>query len=169
MKLWKVFFPIDDGDQSLNSIHDELLKVFPDKEEKDLIPVACLAGLLCRVAFSDLKIDPSEVTAMEKSISEYSDYSEDEGKKIVKIATTQIQELIDHEHHLYIRPLNDILDNDEKRNILHILFHIAASDGSVENLESEEIRKIAKGLLLSHEDFIQAKMTVRDKLKALLI
>lgn len=168
MNLWKTFFPTEDNDNSINSIHDRLIKEFPDNSEESLINVACVAGLMARVAYSDLQIFETETHAMKKGLEAFTELTPREIDVIVSIAKDEIQRLVDHEHHLYARPLNDLMEKSEKRKILHALFVVAASDGKVENLESEEIRRITKSLLLSHEDFIQAKLTVKDKIGALL-
>ena len=47
------------------------------------------------------------------------------------------------------------------------LFVIAASDGNVAAIESEEIRVISKGLELTNQHFLAARAEVADFLKAL--
>ncbi len=167
MKLWSVFFPPEDSDKSINSIHTKLNEELPQKEEKGLVTIACIAGLLARVAYSDLQIHDTEAEAIKRGLKEFTDLSNEEISVLSKIAQQEIKELVDHEHHLYVRPLNDLLSKEEKLKILRALFAVAAADGKVENLESEEIRRITKALLLSHDDFIQAKLTVKDKIGAL--
>ena len=57
---------------------------------------------------------------------------------------------------------------EERYSLLKALFSIAASDGQVEEKESEEIRIISKGLRLQHQDFISARASVLDKIKSLM-
>ena len=47
------------------------------------------------------------------------------------------------------------------------LFALAAADDSVSSLESDEIRKISKALLMSHKEFIEVRKMYRDKLAVL--
>ena len=55
----------------------------------------------------------------------------------------------------------------DRYSLLKALFSIAASDGSVDESESEEIRVICMGLRLQHQDFISARASVLDKIRAL--
>ena len=48
-----------------------------------------------------------------------------------------------------------------------MLFSVAASDGNADNLESEEIRTISKGLGLEHKHFVAARMSVKEYLGSL--
>ncbi|MCY4643087.1 MAG: TerB family tellurite resistance protein [Bacteriovoracales bacterium] len=170
MKIWKSFFPSSPQnreEETLSSIHKRLMVELSELEEKDHILIACLSGLLARLAFVDLDITEEESHSMVKAVTKMTSYSETVAKKIVLIAQEEINELVDHENHLYTRPLNKILSKEQKENTLKLLFQVAAADGKVENLESEEIRRIAKELRLSHEQFVQAKLTVRGQIEAL--
>jgi uncharacterized tellurite resistance protein B-like protein len=56
--------------------------------------------------------------------------------------------------------------NDEAReHFLGALFGIAAADGFVSLVEIEEIRKIAKSLKLTHEQFIQKKNKIPREMR----
>jgi uncharacterized tellurite resistance protein B-like protein len=49
---------------------------------------------------------------------------------------------------------------EERRHVIELLFAISAADGAMSLDEIEEIRVIARGLNLTHKDFIQAKLRV---------
>ena len=88
-------------------------------------------------------------------------------QSIVEIAIGHIQDLAGLENHLYVHRLKEILDRDQRYAIVESLFALAASDGVVENIESEEIRIIVKGFDLSDQHFRVARAKVSDKIKAL--
>ena len=90
-----------------------------------------------------------------------------EPKSVSDIATNHIKEMAGLENHLYVKPLNELMNKDERFDTVKALFLIAASDGSVESVESEEIRLINKGLELSHQHFVAARAEVKDFLKTL--
>ena len=169
MDIWKALFPskTQTQEEPLSSIHRRLQGELGELAEEDHVGIACLAGLLARVAFVDINISSEEFQSMVKSLTEMTSYSASVAQKIALIAKEEAQELVDHEFHLYIRPLNEIFTVKQKENTLRLLFQVAAADGKVENLESEEIRRIAKELRLSHKQFVQAKLTVRDQIEAL--
>ena len=173
MDIWKTLFPPKAGsrvgtqEEPLSSIHQRLQRELGELAEEDHVVIACLSGLLARVAFVDLEISPVEFESMVKALTEVTSYSAAVAEKIAHIAKEEAQELVDNEYHLYTRPLNKIFTVQQKENALRLLFQVAASDGRVENLESEEIRCIAKELRLSHEQFVQGKLTVREQIQAL--
>jgi uncharacterized tellurite resistance protein B-like protein len=49
---------------------------------------------------------------------------------------------------------------EERRRVLQTLFAVAHSDGKISFDEIEEIRVVARGLKLTHKDFIDAKLSV---------
>ena len=59
------------------------------------------------------------------------------------------------------------MEQKERYSLVKALFSIAASDGSVDESESEEIRVICMSLRLQHQDFISARASVLDKIRAL--
>ena len=171
MNLWQKFFPAPkpspNPSQDLSSIHQRLEQQLPQLSSEDHVCLACLAGLLARVAFVDLKITDQELDSMVEALKHHTPYPHEVALKVAHIAQEEIKELVDHEHHLYVRPLNTIYNAQQKAHVLQLLFQVAAADGRVENLESEEIRRIAKELQLSHQQFVQAKLTVREQIAAL--
>ena len=150
-----------------SSLHYELQQSFGNLDENELIRITCIAGLLARVAYVDFKLDPSEKEHMHKALSEMTSFKADEIESIVEIAIKHIKELAGLENHKYVYALNDILDQSSRYDIVVALFYMAASDGVVENLESEEIRIIVKGLNLGDKHFLAARAKVSDKLGAL--
>ena len=104
---------------------------------------------------------------MEKALKEWTTFSDEEIKSIVEISIEHIKELAGLENHLYVYRLKEVLDRDTRFSVVESLFAIAASDGVVENVESEEIRIIVKGFDLSDKHFLVARAKVSDKLKAL--
>ena len=58
----------------------------------------------------------------------------------------------------YTKQLNELLDAQQKRELLLALWHVAHSDGQVDGREEYTIRKICGLLNLRHRDFIQAKL-----------
>lgn len=167
MAFWDTFKQEKNKNSNLSRLHQKISELLPNHSENDLIKVACIAGLLARIAYVDLKIEKGEVETMKTALKEWSNLDELMVEAIVNLSVDEIKDLAGLENHKYCHPLNDILDNDEKFKLLTSLFAVAAGDGSVESMESEEIRVITKGLLLEHKHYIAARATVLEKLKAL--
>lgn len=152
---------------SLNSIHKALSEDFPNKTDEELLQVACIAGLLARVVYADMKLESGELEQMKSSLLEWTSIEKHEVDKIAEISLREFKSLAGLENHTYTRQLCETMNNDERYELLEALFAIAAGDGNVESKETEEIRLISKGLNLEHRHFIAAKATVRDKLNSL--
>jgi uncharacterized tellurite resistance protein B-like protein len=166
MSFWKKFIE-KSQENNQSSLHNELKEELSSLSENEIIEVTCIAGLLARVAYVDFDLDPEELKHINEVLKEWTDLDEKLINKIAETSVKHIKELAGLENHLYVYPLRDILDRDTRFKIVEALFAIAAADGNVENIESEEIRMINTGLELSNQHFIAARAKVIQKLGAL--
>ena len=156
----------DKNVEQFSSLFRILQKEFPKVEEDQLLKASCVAGLFARVAYVDFNLDPEELKKIEHLLNKW-DLKGIEPKSVSDIAVNHIKEMAGLENHLYVKPLNQMMDKDERFNTVKALFLIAASDGNVESVESEEIRLITKGLELSHQHFVAARAEVLEFLNTL--
>lgn len=156
----------DSGVQKYSSLFNTLKAEFPSVQEDDLLKASCVAGLFARVAYIDFDLDAQEMKKMSSLIEKWS-FSGADGKVISQLAIGHIKEMSGLDNHLFVKPLNQLMDKEERFNTVKALFLIAASDGSVDSIESEEIRLITKGLELSTQHFVAARAAVVDFLKTL--
>lgn len=170
MGIWSQFFK-SINNQSLQKIehqlHQEVINLLPQYDEEKQLLLACIAGLMARVAYVDFHVHESELKYIEGSLVKWMELTEKEAQVVSSLAISHIKDLAGLENHLYCHALNNILDNTEKYKLLESLFAVAASDGEVEHNEVEEIRQIAHSLTLEHKYFISAKATVIDSLNSL--
>lgn len=148
-------------------LYDSLQVEFPELEEKQLITMSCIAGLMARVAYTDFHLEESEVKAMQQVLSDWKISDAIDQSKVVQMAIDHIKDMAGLENHLYVHPLKTILSKEERYKVLQSLFLIAASDGQVENIESVEIKVICQGLELSPQHFISARAEVLEFINAL--
>ena len=168
MKFWDIFKSAGGETASTTSrLHQKITTLLPDKNEDELIKCACVSGLLARVAYIDFDFHKNEEEFIKTSLLNWTNFNIDEVKAISKVAIEEIKDLSGLENHLYTKPLNDLMDNDEKYGVVESLFAMAASDHEVTINESEEIRLINIGIRLEHKHFISARAPVLDKLMAL--
>ena len=149
-------------------LHDKIQRSFPDLSEKEVLTLACISGLFARVAYVDFKLDAAEIKKMQTLFEKTSLNPSVSPKIIVEMAIEHIKEMAGIENHLYVHPLNEVLNADQKFQVLQCLFLIAASDGVVEEVESEEIKLISKGMELSNQHFLAARAEVAEFLKSLM-
>ena len=169
MSIFKFFQGVESKQvESYNKLFESLTKEYPNLEQEKLLNLSCISGLLARVAFVDFNLDEKEVHLIKKLIKDYNfdDLSID-SDVVATMAIEHIKEMAGLENHLYVHPLKKVFDKEQRYKIIEMLFLVAASDGSVEAVESEEIRLIVKGLELSHQHFIAARAQVAEYIKAL--
>jgi uncharacterized tellurite resistance protein B-like protein len=170
MAFWDFFSntsTASNGQNSIPTLKAKLDQLLPDAKEEDLMQLACIAGLLARIVYVDLKVHPGEISSMREILSHWTDMLEFELDAIVLLTLEDHKELAGLENQIYTQHIRNSLSVDKKYNLLECLFAIAASDGEASNEESEEVRSICKGLGLDHQHFVSARATVKDKLAAL--
>lgn len=167
MSFWKLFTPKGETESKECSLQVKIRELLPSASEDTHIVVACVAGLMARVAFSDMVIEEKEVEQMKESLGQFAILDEDQTSAAIQIALEDVKSLCGIENYMYTDPLSTMLDNNKRFELLKALFKIAASDGNAEDVESEEIRLITKGLLLENKHFIAARATVAESIGAL--
>ena len=168
MNLWENFFGKAQGNETFaHELHKKVASLMPNSTQEDQLYTACIAGLLARVAFVDFEIHHQEKSHMMDVLQEWGTFSAQDSQAITSLAIEHVKELSGLENHLYCVPLSENLSVKRRYAIVLALFALAASDGSVDNNESEEIRTITTGLLLEHKHYISARASVLDKLAAL--
>ena len=170
MSIFDIFSNYGKSDkqvESYNKLFIKLRKDYPDADEDSLVIMSCISGLMARVAYVDFKLDEAEKEKIITILKEWNIHPSFNSEEIAKMAIHHIKDMAGLENHLYVHSLNKALNTDERYQVLQSLFLIAASDGEVENLESEEIRTICKGLELSRQHFLSARAEVASYLKAL--
>jgi uncharacterized tellurite resistance protein B-like protein len=165
MAFWDIFTKSEPTDEN-SRLYYKMRELLPNQDEQELIYIACLSGLLARVIHVDLKIDEKEISSFKSIINDHFSMEAELGRAIVELALNNVQELIDLDNQKYTKPLVDRLSEKKRYEILQLLFEVSAADGVVENIESEEIRLVAKGLCLSEQHFLAARAEVRTKLGA---
>ena len=147
----------------LGSLESKLREEFPGQDGKKLAEIACISGLLARVAFVDLNIEESEKINIQSSLKKWLDAEDDFAQKLTNITCTETEALAGTENHIYTDFSKQNLSESKKGiKFLEMLFSVAASDGNADNAESEEIRIITKGLGLEHKHFVSARVSVKE-------
>ncbi len=164
MKLWDLFqrFQTETTieEARVHAIEKKVRTLFPNSPDDEIIEVSAISGLLARVAYCDLEIHVNEKDSMVNSLQKWTKFEKSKAKSIVDLAILKIKELASVENHIYTQILSEIMDEEQRYELLKTLFNLAAADGNVESVESEEIRVISKGLLLDHQHYIAARASV---------
>ena len=135
----------------------------PNQEQKDteIINNAC-AALLIETALADKVFNEEELISMQQTLN-----------KVYKVDENHIEELINESKkkvsestslYEYTRLINDLCDYEDKIRLINNLWSIAFADQQLDKYEEYLIRKISDLLYVSHKDFIEQKLRVKEAL-----
>jgi len=136
-------------------------KAVHEKEETEIINNAC-AALLIETALADKVFNEEELASMKQTLN-----------KVYKVDEKDIEELIIESKrkvsestslYEYTRLINDLCDYEDKIRLISNLWSIAFADQHLDKYEEYLIRKISDLLHVSHKDFIQQKLLVKEAL-----
>ena len=148
----------------INKIKDLITK-FNTKEEtteessSNLLDNAC-AALLVEIAFADKDFDETEKTSLKQSLIETYAVDELDIEEIIKDAEETVSESTSL--YGYTRVVNDEFEYEDKLSLLKNLWKVAYADGNLDKYEEHLIRKISDLIHISHTDYINIKLEIRD-------
>ena len=126
--------------------------------------LAAFAYLLGRVAHIDNELTDTEVGAMRALVSREGAVEPGESTLVVDLAQALSRAERGTEDFRVAREFGAIASDDQKLGLLRCLFAVAAADATVSLAEDNEIRRITIELGITHEEFIRARLTVREHL-----
>ena len=130
-----------------------------ESQDSSLINNAC-AALLIEIAYADKDFDESEKMSLKNSLMTTYKIDEIEIDELILDASQSVQESTSL--YGYTRIVNDEFSYDEKLNLLKNLWKIAYADGNLDKYEEHLIRKISDLIHVSHRDYINIKLEVRN-------
>ena len=136
----------------LKSIFDK--KIEEENEQFDTVQIA-ISTLMIQTAVYDGVFDEQEKSKILELIKKYFNFSEDQKLSLFKIAMKVNDDSNDMQQ--FTRTLNDNLSEEEKLNIIEMLWRIIISDGHIDDYENTLIRKISGLLYISDRDVGQIK------------
>ena len=133
---------------------------FPSFEisDDDLRKLSLVGGLMAKVAYQDREVTDTEIAKMIEAIENNWGLSKEESTFLAEVAVSSVD--VTYDSFRMMRELVTDTTLEERRHVVEVLFAIAAADGEMSFDEIEEIRLIARGLELSHRDFIDAKLLI---------
>ena len=139
----------------LKSIFDK--KIEEESEQFDTIQIA-ISTLMIQTAVYDGIFDEQEKSKILELIKKYFNFNEDQKLALFKIAIKVNDDSNDMQQ--FTRVLNDNLSEEEKLNIIEMLWKIIISDGHIDDYENTLIRKISGLLYISDRDVGQIKKKI---------
>ncbi len=127
----------------------------PDPQIRKL----CLAaGLMARVAWTDAEVSDQEKETIKRVLVEEWGLSTEEARLVKEISVANLMQGLDGVR--LTRNFFERTGHDERRAFVRCLFRVANAAHKTSFEEINAIQSIAKGLKLSHREFIEAKLTI---------
>lgn len=137
--------------------HPEFNHISDDQLNK----LCSAAALLGRVAFVDDDFPQNEFEAIVSVLMSDWNLSETDAILLAEIVRRRVMEDIDY--HYITQSFFEQTSPGERKRFIRCLFQIANASEKTSYQEIEEIRTIANSLKISHDDFIEAKLSISDK------
>ena len=132
-----------------------------EQKEREVINSAC-AALLIETALADRVFNEQEMNSMKKTLKEVYKVNEKDIEELINEAEKKVSESTSL--YEYTRLINDFCDYEDKLKLIKNLWSIAFADKQLDKYEEYLIRKISDLLYVSHKDFIQQKLLVKETL-----
>jgi uncharacterized tellurite resistance protein B-like protein len=152
----------DEGDDWEASLRTRLAHFWPADEEmpddETLHRLCTGAAILAHVVRLDDVVDDGEREALHEALSRHWGLGPAAARLATELVLDETAGGLDL--HVLLREFQRITPEEERKRFLAAVMQVAAGDGSATYDEIEEVRRIGRGLLLSHEHFIAAKLAV---------
>ena len=107
-----------------------------------------------------------EVTALEPCdhlVTELGKIPQEQAALVVEIAKKQNELFGGTENFLVTREFRELSNRDQREDLLHCLFAVAAADDSITSDEGAQVRQIASELGLDQREFVHVRSAYNDK------
>ncbi len=148
----------------IKKIKDLLANISKEKKVDDTTDLASLneacAALLVEIAFADKEFNTEEKQSLKESLIESYNLEEKDIEDIIRDAEKTVEDSTSL--YEYTRKVNDEFEYNKKLTLLENLWKVAYADNILDKYEEHLIRKISDLIHISHSDYINIKLKVRD-------
>ncbi len=117
-------------------------------------------ALLVEMMRTDVECTEGERAVVLGALRDKFDLTEDETHQLMDLAEAEADDAIDH--YQFTSLIKSGFSQEQKRRVVEYLWAVAYADANVDKHEEYLVRKIANLIGVSHKDFIEAKLRVRD-------
>jgi uncharacterized tellurite resistance protein B-like protein len=147
----------------LRSVHRELEKLGPDRVEY----LAAFAGQLARVALADSVLSAEEEASIARILRERGHLEESDVRLVLDLIRHEADTLRILQHHLLNRAINECATAEQKLDLIDCLYAVAGADRSITDVEDQEIRLVAKAILVPHNELMTIRARYKDQLEVM--
>jgi uncharacterized tellurite resistance protein B-like protein len=129
--------------------------------------IASFGYILSRVANADQEITPEEIRVMESILQTQCELTPEQASMVVRMAKMRNDLFGGTDNFLVTREFRRVATRGEKLALLDCLFAVSAASDDISMTENNQIRQIVSELGLEHSDFIQVRLSWKDRLSVL--
>jgi uncharacterized tellurite resistance protein B-like protein len=129
--------------------------------------VTAVAGLLAKIAYADGHYSTQEETAIQRELSRVHGLSQAGVDAVCGLLADQIGRVALHGDHDWTRDLRELADRELRLEVLEVLVEMAVADEVLKHDEQTQLRRIAKALSLTQDEYNAVQAKHRDKLSTL--
>ena len=129
--------------------------------------VAAFAGLLVRVAHADMELSDAERRALRRVIAKNTGLSAAESEAVADTVVHYATALAGIDYASLTSTFNELASEADKQQLIDCLYTIATADETASVIEEEEIRQVARALLLTHSQFIDIRTRYKEQLEVI--
>lgn len=131
-----------------------------DISDQEMRRLGLAGGLMARIAKVDQVVSESEMEAMVDILADTWQLDRDAAVFVANVAVSSLD--VTYDYYRMTREFATSTSLEERKRFLVALFLIAGADEDVSFDETEEIRLVARGINVSHQDFIGAKLQAKE-------
>ena len=128
--------------------------------------LAAFAYILGRIAHADSEFSETETRKMQEIVRDLGHLPEAQAVLVVEIAKSQVRLFGGTDNFLVTRRFKEMTTREQRTELLDCVFAVSAADESISALEEGQAGQIAKELGLTHDEFVNARLTYREHLEA---
>jgi len=145
---------------AFKNIFDGSKKEQTEGEREQKLRVATCVILL-EAATADSNFSPEEQEKIIEILKSRFQMTYESVKELIDKSTSKREDSIDLWY--FTNLINETLDNDEKYNLMELVWEVIYSDGTLDKFENYIAHKLLNMLNLDHSRFIELKMKVKSE------
>ena len=155
--------PLEASDELLRRVREHM----PEATSEDAALVGAIAGLFACVAYADRDYSEAEREAVRRELERVHGLTAAGVNAVSELLDQRIAELARESLQTYTRVLYDGTARELRVEVLDVLVDLAAADENLTMDETTLLRRVARGLGLSDEEYNQSQARHRDRLSVL--
>lgn len=167
MSFLKKDEPKDESVLARDRLAEIVEQYLADADDATRRIVTAVAGLLAKVAYADGDYSDKEEVTIRAELSRVHGLSPEGVDAICGLLADHISQVALLGDHDWTRDLRDLAGRELRLEILEVLVEMGVADEVLKHEEQTQLRRIAKALSLTQEDYNAIQAKHRDKLSTL--